>query len=105
MVLAGFPGLIFHFRRTGHRDAWADLNDPPTLDRFFFISGEAVLRFKLFRDGGVKDLELLNYTGHKALAETSLNAVRASSPFKQLPKTFPDEYLELTWTFIYSINQ
>jgi TonB family protein len=78
---------------------------PPAFYSMGAISGEAMLRFKLFRDGRVENLELLNYTGHKALAETSLSAVKASSPFKQLPKNFPDEFLELTWTFIYSINQ
>jgi hypothetical protein len=43
------------------------------------------------------------YSGHPALMETSVNAVKASNPFKQLPDFFPEDYLELTWTFIYSI--
>ncbi len=76
---------------------------PPAFYQMGAISGEVVLRFKLYPDGSTSDLQLISYKGHKALTETSLNAVKASSPFKKLPETFPENYLELTWTFVYSI--
>ena len=76
---------------------------PPAFYQMGMINGEIVVRFKLFQDGSTSDLTLIEYRGHKALTETSLNAVKASSPFKPLPENFPENYLELTWTFIYSI--
>lgn len=76
---------------------------PPAFYQMGMINGEIVVRFKLHPDGSTSDLLLVEYKGHKALTETSLNAVKASSPFKPLPENFPENYLELTWTFIYSI--
>ena len=76
---------------------------PPAFYQIGAISGETVLRFRVQLDGSMTDLMLINYTGHKALMETSVNSVRASNPFRPLPKDFPDSYLELTWTFIYAI--
>jgi len=75
---------------------------PPAFYQIGAISGETVLRFRVQVDGSMTDLVLINYTGHKALMETSMNAVKASNPFRPLPKDFPDPYLELTWTFIYA---
>jgi len=76
---------------------------PPAFYQIGAISGETVLKFRVQLDGSMTDLVLLNYTGHKALMETSMNAVKASNPFRPLPRDFPDPYLELTWTFIYAI--
>ena len=76
---------------------------PPAYYQMGAISGEVVLRFKVYPDGNIGDLEMLSYKGHKAFVGTSLNAVKASSPFKPLPENFPEKYLELTWTFIYSV--
>lgn len=76
---------------------------PPAFSQMGMISGETVLRFRVYPDGSVQDLAVLSYSGHPALMETSVNAVKASNPFKQLPDFFPEDYLELTWTFIYSI--
>ena len=76
---------------------------PPAFYQMGAISGEVVLRFRVHRGGETSDLEMISYKGHKALTETSLNAVRGSSPFRPLPESFPEKYLELTWTFIYSI--
>jgi outer membrane biosynthesis protein TonB len=75
---------------------------PPAFTRLGLINGETVLRFKVMPDGAMRDLEVLAHKGHPSLQETSLNAVKNSSPFRHLPGDFPDEYLELTWTFIYS---
>jgi hypothetical protein len=76
---------------------------PPAFYQIGAISGESVLRFRIYPDGSMSDLSVLNYTGHKALVETSVNAVRASSPFRPLPQDFSEPYLELVWTFIYSV--
>ena len=76
---------------------------PPAFMQMGAISGEVVIRFKVYPDGSTRDIEIVGYKGHQALVETSLNAVKASSPFRPLPERFPDEFLGLTWTFIYSI--
>ena len=76
---------------------------PPAFMQMGAISGEVVIRFKVYADGSTRDIEIVGYKGHQALVETSLNAVKASSPFRPLPERFPDEFLGLTWTFIYSI--
>lgn len=76
---------------------------PPAFYQMGAISGETVLRFRVQRDGSVTDLKVLEYEGHKTLMQTSVNAVNASQSFKPLPDDFPENYLELTWTFVYSI--
>lgn len=78
---------------------------PPAFTRLGIISGETVLRFRVLPDGQMTNLEVLGYTGHPSLKETSVVAVMNAAPFKPLPKGFPEEYLELTWTFIYSVTR
>ncbi len=78
---------------------------PPAFTRLGIISGETVLRFRVLPDGQMTNLEVLGYTGHPSLKETSVIAVKNSAPFKPLPKGFPEDYLELTWTFIYSVTR
>jgi hypothetical protein len=92
------PYIIYMKRRL--RD---HIYPPPAFMQMGAISGEVVIRFKVYRDGSTKDIEVVGYKGHQALVETSVNAVKASSPFRPLPEHFPDEFLGLTWTFIYSI--
>jgi len=94
-----FAPYIIYMKRRIRRHIYP----PPAFYQMGAISGQVVLRFRVYPDGSTGDLQLISYKGHKALTETSLNAVKASSPFKKLPDTFPENYLELTWTFIYSI--
>ncbi len=65
------------------------------------ISGETTLFFRVWPDGSMTDLSVIEYNGHKTLMETSVTAVEKSSPFRPLPDNFPEEYLELRWTFFY----
>jgi TonB family protein len=76
---------------------------PIAFSRFGMISGETVLTFKVWPDGRATDIEVIGYEGHKTLMETSVDAVKDSSPFPPLPDDFPEEYLELRWTFIYFV--
>ncbi len=92
------PYIIYMKRRMREH-----IYPPPAFSQMGAIQGEIVVRFRVERDGTVSELDLVSYKGHKSLAETSLNAVKGSDPFKPLPDTFPEKYLELTWTFIYSI--
>lgn len=92
------PYLFYMKRRI--RD---HLYPPQAFYRDAAISGEVTLEFILRRDGNVRDLKFLQNTGHSAFIATSMNAIKASDPFKPLPESFPDPYLELKWTFSYQI--
>ncbi len=78
---------------------------PPAFTRMGLISGETVLRFKVMPNGEVKDLVVLQYTGHESLKETSVNAIKNSSPFRPLPADFPENYLEVTAAFTYYVRR
>ena len=76
---------------------------PVAFSRFGMISGETVLTFRVWPDGSASDVTVIGYEGHKTLMETSVDAVNSASPFQPLPDDFPEEYLELRWTFIYFV--
>lgn len=76
---------------------------PVAFTRFGMISGETVLTFRVWPDGNATDVTVIGYEGHKTLMETSVDAVNSASPFSPLPDDFPEEYLELRWTFIYFV--
>lgn len=76
---------------------------PPAFTYMGLISGETIVRFKVMPNGEVKDLRVLNYTGHESLRETSVKAILNSSRFRELPADFPEDYLEVTAKFTYYI--
>jgi hypothetical protein len=78
---------------------------PAAFTHLGIISGETLLRFKIYPDGQLRDLEILGYTGHKSLMLTSSNAIEASVPFPELPSDFPEPYLEVTGRFTYLIHR
>ena len=81
----------------------SNIHTPPAFYRLGMIEGETKLTFKIYPDGRFEDLQVLDYKGHSSLKTTSVNAVELSDPFIPLPSTFPEAYLELTWTFYYYI--
>jgi outer membrane biosynthesis protein TonB len=78
---------------------------PPAFTRMGIISGRTMLRFRINRDGTLLGMELLGYDGHKTLMETSVRAVQLSAPFRELPKDFPEAYLEVTGHFEYTVRK
>ena len=76
---------------------------PIAFSRFGMISGQTVLTFKVMPDGRAIDVSVLEYDGHRTLMETSVDAVKGASPFRPLPGDFPEDYLELKWTFVYYV--
>ncbi len=78
---------------------------PPAFVRMGIISGQTLLRFKIYPNGEMRDLELLDYNGHKTLMETSLRAIEISAPYEELPSNFPEQYLEVTARFNYFIRK
>lgn len=82
-----------------------NIHPPPAFRELGLISGETLLRFKIYPNGTLKDLVILDYTGHKSLMVTSSNAIEVSAPFLPLPRNFPEDYLEVTGKFIYFIQK
>jgi outer membrane biosynthesis protein TonB len=78
---------------------------PPAFTHMGIISGRTMLRFRINRDGTLLGMELLGYDGHKTLMETSVRAVQLSAPFRELPKDFPEDYLEVTGHFEYTVRK
>ncbi len=69
------------------------------------IDGDTMLRFKIYPNGRLADLELLGYRGHRTLMETSRSAIAISAPFPALPADFPKPYLEVTARFSYFVKR
>jgi outer membrane biosynthesis protein TonB len=78
---------------------------PVAFTRLGMISGETLLRFKIFPGGELRDLKILGYQGDVSLMKTSQTAVEISAPFPKLPPDFPEPYLEVTGRFLYWIKQ
>jgi hypothetical protein len=77
---------------------------PIAFSQLGMIDGDTLLRFKIFPNGELRDLELLAYDGHRSLMETSTLAVKVSAPFRKLPDDFPEPYLEVTARFSYTVT-
>jgi len=81
----------------------SNIYPPPAFTYMGLISGQTRLRFRIRRDGTLEGPELLDYNGHASLMQTSMRAVEVSVPFKKLPEDFPEEFLEITAQFEYTI--
>lgn len=75
---------------------------PPPAFYMGLARGRTWLRFKIMQDGSITDFELITYTGHESLKNTSVKAIEASVPFLPLPSDFPEDYLGLTVGFYYN---
>ncbi len=78
---------------------------PAAFSQLGLISGESLIRFRIYPNGEMRGLEVLQYVGHKTLMETSYRAVEVSVTFPPLPADFPQAYLEVTGKFIYIIHR
>jgi len=81
----------------------SNIYPPPAFTHMGLISGQTFLRFKIYRDGSLRDLELIDYRGHKTLMQTSMRAIELSVPLQKLPPDFPKDYLEITAQFDYTL--
>lgn len=77
---------------------------PLAFSQLGMIDGDTLLRFKIYPNGELHDLELLGYQGHRSLMETSTAAIKVSAPFRKLPGNFPEPYLEVTAKFSFFIK-
>lgn len=78
---------------------------PSAFTHLGMISGETLLKFRIYPDGRLEGPWILGYRGHKSLMETSKTAVEISAPFPRLPDDFPEPYLEITGKFQYFIRK
>ncbi|KAA3612116.1 MAG: hypothetical protein DWQ05_19130 [Calditrichaeota bacterium] len=76
---------------------------PAAFSKMGIISGRSQIKFRIERDGSLTLVDVLGYEGHVSLMQTSKQAIEVSIPFDQLPSNFPEQYLEVTATFVYKV--
>lgn len=65
------------------------------------IHGYTWVRFRIYPDGRMERMEVVEEEGHKSLHKSSQNAIKGAVPLRKLPADFPEEYLEITFGFYY----
>ena len=76
---------------------------PYAFTRLGAISGDILVHFTVLPTGVVSKLEILESDAHYSLEQSSVNAIQTSSAFQPLPSDFPEERLEVTAKFSFSI--
>ena len=59
------------------------------------------INFRIYPDGSMEALSVVERNGHNSLHKASENAVKGAAPFRPLPENFPEEYLDITFGFYY----
>nr|MDA3814210.1 hypothetical protein [Candidatus Cloacimonadota bacterium] len=93
-----------HYMLQLKRKVQSNINPPYAFTRLGAIDGNTLIRFKIMQDGSLQDLEVIGSDAHYTLDDTSTRAITYSAPFIQLPKNFPEPYLEVTALFSYLIG-
>lgn len=75
---------------------------PPPAFYMGLARGRTFLRFKIMPDGTIRDFEVIGYSGHESLRNTSVTAIESSLPLLPLPSDFPEDFLELRVGFYYN---
>lgn len=65
------------------------------------VHGYTVVYFRIYPDGRMEMLEVIEEEGHESLHRSSANAIRGAAPFRHLPDNFPEPYLEVKFGFYY----
>ncbi len=65
------------------------------------VHGYTWVRFRIYPNGNMEALEVVETEGHESLHRSSVAAVRGAAPFLPLPDDFPEDYLEITFGFYY----
>lgn len=96
-----YAPYLYALRRRVYRNWY-----PPPAFFMGLVSGRVIVRFKIMRNGQLRDFEIRSYRddrAYQALVASSENAIKGSSPFPPLPNDFPDPFLEISATFFYRI--
>jgi len=81
----------------------SNMNLPYAFTHLGAISGNIMVHFTVMPSGTVSKLEILKSDAHYSLEQSSVNAINASSAFQPLPANFPEDKLEVTARFSFSI--
>jgi outer membrane biosynthesis protein TonB len=65
------------------------------------IHGYTVVEFRIYPDGQMEAMGVIEQEGHKSLHRASANAIKGAAPFRPLPEDFPEPYLEVRFGFYY----
>jgi outer membrane biosynthesis protein TonB len=65
------------------------------------VHGYTWVKFRIYPDGHMESLSITETEGHDSLHRSSSNAVKGAAPFRELPKDFPDDFLEIEFGFYY----
>ena len=65
------------------------------------IHGFTKINFRIYPDGTMQALAIIDTNGHESLHRSSANAIKGAAPFRKLPENFPEEYLDVTFGFYY----
>jgi outer membrane biosynthesis protein TonB len=65
------------------------------------IHGYTKINFRIYPDGSMSALSVVEADGHDALHRSSENAIKGAAPFRPLPDNFPEDYLDITFGFYY----
>lgn len=81
------------------------LYPPYAFTHMGLISGDNIIRFVVSPDGTISDLRILESNAHYSLDRASVRAIEAAAPFMPLPSNFPEDRLEVTAHFSYSVRE
>ncbi|MCF7912552.1 MAG: energy transducer TonB [Candidatus Cloacimonetes bacterium] len=81
----------------------SNMNLPYAFTHLGAISGDILVHFTVLPSGVVSKLEVLKSDAHYSLEQSSVNAIQLSSAFQPLPSDFPEDRLEVTAKFSFSI--
>lgn len=65
------------------------------------IHGYTKINFRIYPDGRMEGLSIVETNGHESLHRSSMNAIKGAAPFRPLPENFPEKYLDITFGFYY----
>lgn len=65
------------------------------------VHGYTWVRFRIYPDGHMEGMEVIETEGHDSLHRSSGNAVKGAAPFRELPDDFPEKFLEIEFGFYY----
>jgi len=96
------------YEYAGYMSAWVarierigNLNYPDEARRQQ-LHGQLVLTVALNRDGSVKDIEVIQPSGHKLLDDAAIRIVKLAAPFPPIPAegSVDELYVTRTWQFL-----
>jgi protein TonB len=95
--------LLYSFMRRFRTNIYNVWNYPAAAARQN-QQGTCLLRITIDRKGNIADVQLLESSGHRALDEEAIDAVRKGATYGPLPRAFKHEELKIMAFFDYSLS-